>query len=308
MIENAKLVWSKYQLTIAHRVCPALSKTVVGFSDKRALVEATTKTMAAALASLRVRLIVILDGCSDYRAIFETAFHNRIGDPSFALEIVETPSIGNKATWAKQIEILADADTDIVYFSEDDYLYAPNAFQAMMDAIDRLDVDLVSPLDHPDRYNKRFEDPHPESVRVTEHGHWRTADSTCLTFMARRKVLEISKDVMLSYSRTGEEGTMWCGLTQYRLFDLPHLVWTAIKFVLRIETRFGCILPLCTWKQQGLKMFFRPRYTLVSPIPTLAVHLSSASLPVGAECFFPEAQQKEILEVAFRYAVEEVAK
>lgn len=293
---------SKYQLTIAHRVCPALSKTVVGFSDKRALVEATTKTMAAALASLRVRLVVILDGCSDYRAIFETAFHDRIGDPSFALEIVETPSIGNKATWAKQIEILADADTDIVYFSEDDYLYAPNAFQAMMDAIDWLDVDLVSPLDHPDRYNKRFEDPHRESVCVTEHGHWRTADSTCLTFMARRKVLEISKDVMLSYSRTGEEGTMWCGLTQYRLFDIPHLIWTAIKFVLRIETRFGSILPLCTWKQQGLKMFFRPRYTLVSPIPTLAVHLSSASLPVGAENIISEDIGKNIADKALLYA------
>lgn len=291
----------RFDLTIAHRVCPALSKTVVGYSDKRTLVADVAATLETALAGLRVRLVVILDGCSCYREIFEKAFASRKEDEGLALEFVEMSSVGNKATWAKQVEILSAAETDIVYFSEDDYLYDEEAFKAMLEFIRQDGVDMISPIDHPDRYNGKCEIPYPAKVRTSPVRHWRSVGTTCLTFMARKDVLVRSADVMLSYSRCGEEGTMWLGLTKERVFDVPYLIVTLMKFLFRRPVPFGQIMPVCAWKQQGLKLLTHPRFTLWSPMPTLAVHLSTASLSLGSERFFPIACREELRRVALAY-------
>ena len=66
-----------YDIAIAHRVSPALSKTSVGFTTKHDLVCATTRSLAEALERLdgRIRLIVILDGCPpEYEAVFRRFF------------------------------------------------------------------------------------------------------------------------------------------------------------------------------------------------------------------------------------------
>ena len=156
----------KYDIVIAHRVCPFLSKAAIGFRDKRSMVVATTASMAVALRGLVVRLVVILDGCPDYEDIFVDAFGF---SESIDLEIVRTGAIGNQATWGKQLEILSSvSNSDLVYFSEDDYIYSADAFQAMLDFIKTTDVDFVTPLDHPDRYNERLEKIHPSYVLVSK--------------------------------------------------------------------------------------------------------------------------------------------
>ena len=112
---------SRRLLTVAHRVCPALSKAASGYADKFSMVRDCSASLLAALKGVDVRLVVILDGCGDeYAALFSGA------------EIVRTDSIGNQATFAKQMEILCAADSEFVYFSEDDYLYRPEAFAAML--------------------------------------------------------------------------------------------------------------------------------------------------------------------------------
>lgn len=271
----------KYDLVIAHRVCPALAKVSVGFADKKTMVEATTSSLAAALEDLRVRLVVILDGCEDYLDIFERAFGHA---KNIDLEIVYTDSIGNQKTWEKQLEILSSVnDSEFVYFSEDDYIYTPNAFRAMLDFAKGHDVDFVTPLDHPDRYNGKLVHDAPAVVRISQFCHWRSVDSTCLTFLAKQKVVAASRRIMESYIYSTEEATMWHGLTKFEVFNFSKLLRAAfLYFVLRKKCRFGDIMGLCTWKRQGLKLLTNPRRHLYSPIPTLAVHLANCSLPLGS--------------------------
>lgn len=271
----------KYDIVIAHRVCPALSKTAVGFHDKRSMVSATTATLAAALKGLKARLVVILDGCSDYDGIFTSAFGK---SDSVKLEIMKTDAVGNQATWGLQLEILSRVvDSDYVYFSEDDYVYSPDAFRAMLDFARQKDVDFVTPLDHPERYNGRLEKIRPSQVRVSGERHWREVSCTCLTFLAKAGVVSESKSIMESFLHSPEEATMWLGLTKYEVFGFCAMLKAAIRhFVLRRKCRFGEVMGLCTWKRQGIKLITKPRRRLFSPIPSLAVHLSDCSLPPGA--------------------------
>ena len=254
------------------------SKIVFGFADKRSMVEATTASLAEALKGLRVRLMVILDGCPDYEQIFTSAF-SVDGDVKLTLEKVD--SVGNQATWGMQLDALSKVDdSDYVYFSEDDYIYRPDAFRAMLDFIRRDDVDFVTPLDHPDRYNGRLEKPYPCEIRVSDFCHWREAPSSCLTFMGKAKVVSESKSIMDSFRHSPEEATLWLGLTKYGVFDFPAMLKVAFRhFILRQDCGFGELMALCTWKRQGIKLLTKPRRQLFSPIPSLAVHLANCSLP-----------------------------
>lgn len=284
----------KYDLTIAHRVCPVLAKVAVGYDNKRDMVVDAVRSMAKALSKIRVRFIVILDGCPHYRGIFEDAFENRKDDLGFSLEMVDTPSIGNKATWRKQVELLAAADTDIVYFSEDDYLYSDSAFVAMLDYIAQPGVDAVTPLDHPGYYNGGDPLPFRPIVRVSKSCHWAEVGLTCLTFMVQKRWLISQKKVFAHYSQTGEEGTMWSALTKIRIYNPIRLIVTAVKFIFGQELRASFLLPLCTWKQFGLRVLLIPRIHLWCPIPTLAAHVCRFSLPLGSGAFVPEHMRGEV--------------
>lgn len=288
-------------LAIAHRVCPALSKTAVGFNTKRKMVEASAASLAEALREFggNVHLTVILDGCPDYRAIFSEAF-SRLAN--VRLDIAETPSIGNQATYARQCEILlADEESDLVYFSEDDYLYKPPAFVAMADLLNHGNADFVTPLDHPDRYNHALTAPSPSKIRVTSFGHWRTVGTTCLTFMTSRQILHERADMIASYGTGAMDGTMWLGLTKEDVRSMRKVIPPLFAFLLRRKRPFGYYMPLCAWKHHGLRLLTTRTYTLWQPMPTLAVHLSSTSLPLGSESFLPNEMRKDIAALSRQY-------
>lgn len=271
----------KYDLTIAHRVCPRLSKTAVGFADKREMVIRTTESLKRALMDLKVKLHVILDGCADFESIFKEAFCEL---PNVDLLIEKFDNVGNQMTYGRQVEILsAVEDSECVYFSEDDYIYDESAFRAMLDFIKREGIDMVSPIDHPDRYGGRLEKPHPVMIATSRYCHWREVGSTCLTFMAKASVVRKSRKVFEAYVHSSEEATTWLALTKDGVFDVPRLFWSAIRYAFGRKLPFGEVMALCTWKRQGLRLLTSPRYHLWSPIPTLAVHLSSASLSLHSE-------------------------
>lgn len=271
----------KYDIVIAHRVCPALSKTAVGFADKRSMVEATTKSLKTALRDLAVRLVVILDDCREYEEIFRKEFG---ASQSVSLEVIHTEAIGNQATWGLQLGILSSVhDSDFVYFSEDDYIYRSDAFSVMLDFAKKHNIDFVTPLDHPDRYNAGLENPLPTCLLLSDVCHWREVFSTCLTFLGKAKSVADCRRIMESYVYSTEEATMWLGLTKHGVFDVISILKAAFKyFVLRRKCRFGELMCLCTWKRQGMKLLTHRRRRLFSPIPSLSVHLSSRSLPLGS--------------------------
>lgn len=177
----------KYDLVIAYRIYPGMSKNTYmrdKWADKYEFAELCLKSLAKSLGDINFKIYAILDGCDNYEPLFKGLFDN--------VEFIKfSPSIANKATFSAQIDVLLRQDeSEMVYFAEDDYLYQDNTFPEMLDFLSGSDVDFVTPYDHPDYYRRK--DLHNCKSEVVFHGkrHWKTAISTCLTFLTKKQVLK----------------------------------------------------------------------------------------------------------------------
>ena len=267
-----------YFLVIALRVCPVLAKTAWGFSDKLELVRASCRSMRRALDLVeeRWKLKIILDGCPpSYRNMISSEF----SDSSGVIQFIDTMSIGNQATYSMQIDILLkEYEAEIVYFAEDDYIYAPEAFVAMLDWMRHKEVDFVTPLDHPDAYVVKAQGL-ASSIRISRFHHWREVDSTCLTFMTKAETLRRFERTFRYFARYGEEGSQWLSFTQRAPYSIRIIARAVWLFLSRTNCHFGEIAPLCTWRRHLWALLFRRRCSLWCPIPSLAVHCSKDSIP-----------------------------
>ena len=129
-------------------------------------------------------------------------------------EIVDLPGLGNSPSYRVALErAILLPESSIVYFAEDDYLYTEAAFEALLSAFDEIPAaDYVTLYDHVDRY-KRTDDSRGGLSRVFIGGgrHWRTVESTCMTFGAR--VSRLKQDAWIqrfaTRSRTPKDRILW---------------------------------------------------------------------------------------------------
>ena len=268
-------------LAIAYRIYPGVSKKPAFFStDKFRLSEMCLRSFKEALGELKVKIWAILDGCPpEYEALFRGMFDSN------ELEILPLNKTGNLATFSLQIDILTgQVDAPFVYFAEDDYFYLPNALEKMVGFMrENKDVDFVTPYDHPDSYytSSQF-----ESHRVRPFGdrYWRTASSTCLTFLTSRQNLLRTQSTFRTYSRGNWDCPVWLSLTQKFELANPRVHWSNL-------------FRLAIWGQTfrwGLgALLFRRRYRLWVPLPTLATHMESPCLSplVDWQSVFVKAQR-----------------
>ena len=275
----------KYDLVIAHRVCPALAKSAAGFTDKFEMIKATSKSLAEAIDGIATKLIVILDGCPvEYGKFFDEIFGgDKIATVDY--ERISTPAIGNHATYAKQMDVLDSfcGETEYLYFSEDDYIYRKDAFRAMMDFLKTSGVDFVTPLDHPDRYSHSVPERKSVEVRVSGYCHWREVGTTCCTFMTSRAVFREAHKLLECYGKGGCDGTLWLGLTKDSVFSLYATVWVLLRYLVGWDKTWSRCIAVSAWRFHKLNLLFSRRYRLWGPIPTLAVHLAKPSLPPFSE-------------------------
>lgn len=89
-------------------------------------------------------------------------------------------------------------DETPVYIVEDDHIHASNAMHILLEGLGI--ADYVTGYDHPDKYDKRI---YPEGelsrVFVTSSTHWRSTQSTVLTFASRIKTLRADMDIILKH-------------------------------------------------------------------------------------------------------------
>src|SRR3984893_17367011 len=205
----------QYDVSVAYRIYPKVADAASSFpcsGDKLRLSELCLRSFIESLKNLRVKVWVLLDGCPDgYANLFRKYFDAQ------DLVLMPLQCLGNQATFAKQIDILLQQeDSELVYFAEDDYFYLPDQFSCMIDFLQQHeDVDFVSPYDHLDCYTM---DLHRQPKWLTVHGgrHWRTAASTCLTFLTRRGTLKKTAAVFRSYERGNFDCSLWLSLTKCR--------------------------------------------------------------------------------------------
>jgi hypothetical protein len=265
-----------YDLAVAYRIYPRVSGPARDLSlgdDKYGLSEACLRSFKESLGSLRVKLWAILDGCPpEYEALFRKYFDDA------QLVVLKFDSVGNHQTFAKQIEVLLEqADSDLVYFAEDDYFYLANQFSSMVEFL-RSDpeVHFASPFDHLDCYRLALHRT-PKWIKTYAGRHWRTASSTCLTFLTRKQTLSKYRGVFVSYVRGNFDSSLWLSLTKQRvcnpLFLISSLVHGSFEWKIIVKAW------LFSWNQ----ILFGKRLQLWVPVPGIASHLDAHSLSPGID-------------------------
>ena len=129
-------------------------------------------------------------------------------------------------------------------------------------------VDFVSPYDHLDYYALEL---HNEKnfIKFYDEKHWRTAASTCLTFLTTKTTLEKTQNVFRSYANGNDDVSLWMSLTKHRLFNplvisasyrtnarFLRIIWLAWRFgwranliwqTMELVGSYSELLPL-TWR------------------------------------------------------------
>jgi|SRR2546429_363690 len=265
-----------YDVAVAYRIYPKVSKPAQRLpfgDDKLRQAEVCLRSFRNALGPLRVKVWAILDGCpKEYRALFEHYFSSE------NLIFVEVNGVGNQATYAKQLDILlSQRDAEVVYLAEDDYLYLPGQFPLMLRFLrDGQGVSFVTPYDHPDCYKLDLHR-EPKWLTVFEDRHWRTAASTCLTFLTRKSTLAKYEHPLRAYSRGSGDCAMWLSLTKRRVFN-PLI---PLRFLFRGKLCWKEIVKawLFCWRQ----IVFGKAAKLWVPVPGLATHLCLGLLSPGID-------------------------
>jgi GT2 family glycosyltransferase len=268
MMAGEMSVSKSYDLVIAYRIYPGISKIPPVFSDnKLKLSELCLISFKEALNNLNFKIYAILDNCPvEFNELFKYYL------PKDNLEIISLPKTGNAGTFGLQLQLLLEQNhSDYLYFAEDDYFYLPNAFHEMLSYIKNDDVDFVSPYDHPDYYNLELHN-YKYQTKKTSNIEWRTSGSTCMTFLTKKSTLEKTQKLFRTYTRNNYDASIWLALTRERINDISFLFREGLKnkLYLRILLKAFFFSPL--------RFFYGKRWKLWSPVPSLATHMDSEHL------------------------------
>jgi hypothetical protein len=262
----------KYDLTIAYRIYPRISKKPFVFSDdKFKLAHQCLSSFKSALGAVNAKIFVLLDGCPDlYAQLFSNIFSQD------TLTLIRMPAVGNFKTFEKQIEILsAQNDSQLIYFAEDDYLYRENCFEKMITFMTRkLSVDFITPYDHFDYYSSFFHK-NKQKIEYFEGNHWRTANSTTLTFLTQKRTLIKTKKIFLSYVRGCYDSAMWMSLTKSNILNPLYLMQYGVNESFLFKIYF------LAWKYNLWHILFGHKFQLWAPLPSFATHVEDKGLAPG---------------------------
>lgn len=121
---------------------------------------------------------------------------------------MEQTALGNAGSFRHLLAKACDeaGDDEHVYFAEDDYLYADNAFCVLREGLNIANYATL--YDHPDKYVENHMGGNPmvsgggEITRlvITHSSHWKLTNSTTGTFGSTGKIIREDSDVWLAFS------------------------------------------------------------------------------------------------------------
>ena len=104
------------------------------------------------------------------------------------------------------------------------------------------------------------------SIKFFDEKHWRTAASTCLTFLTTKTKLGKTQNVFQSYMNGNRDAPLWLSLTKHTLFN------PLVTFKYYRNGQFFDIIQLA-WKFCWRQILFGKRRNLWVPIPSIATHM-----------------------------------
>jgi hypothetical protein len=87
--------------------------------------------------------------------------------------------------------------TDLIYLLENDYMHQPGWVSKVFELYNsQQKFDMVSLYDHRDKYDSPMYDTLTAKIVYSRSHHWRTAPSTCASFILSRATLDRDMDVL----------------------------------------------------------------------------------------------------------------
>jgi hypothetical protein len=156
----------------------------------------------------RVRLTVVFDGGGDeFQDDFISGYYanSALG---INLQFIKAGSDLDSfliTLWKARTEDMNGKD--VVYFLENDYLHQYGWVSKVFEVYDSgIKFDYISLYDHPDKYMLPMYEGLSAKLYISPSHHWRTAPSSCASFIVSRDILEQDYDVLGS------------GITDYYFF------------------------------------------------------------------------------------------
>src|ERR1700722_5129255 len=263
-----------YDLAVAYRIYPRVSKIPAIFpADKFQLARVCLRSFRESLGNLRVKVFVLLDGCPrEFDDIFTECFERS------DLELIRLDGGGNRRTFAKQIDVLLQQQcAEAVYFAEDDYFYLPSQFEQMLHFLWTVsDADFITPYDHPDYYTLPLHGAAQEDRRI-DGQCWRTAASTCLTFLTTKKTLAENRRILRTYTYGNLDVSLWLSLTKQAVFD-PGIV----RKCLAQRAALGGFVAI-SWLYGWPQILSGSKRKIWVPVPSIATHTEKRFLAPGVD-------------------------
>lgn len=263
----------KYDLVIAYRICPKMSKKSPDYvgNDKLAFSKKCLESFKKSLDGLSYKIYALLDNCpKEYEDLFVDLFGRE------SLEILNLQDYGNKRTFKKQIDILSTQDdAEIVYFAEDDYFYVEN-IKKMVDLLKSKKADFVTPYEHTSCYT----DGHIISNHVTlfEGKRFVSVQHACLTFMTTKQNLTDNKRYFNIYvDWFGSDFVVWgCITLGFSFFKYIKLIADPKNFSLINMKVYGSMVMYALHR-----FLINKKYVLVMPIISLGTHVEKDFMAPG---------------------------
>lgn len=262
-----------YDLTIAYRIYPKISKVPAIYPDNKfKMSEICLKSFLNGLGNLNVKIFIIFDGCPDeYRDLFTNELSG------FDYEFINVDGIGNGNTFKLQLDLLSKADSNFVYFAEDDYFYLDNSILDLFDFAKNNNVDFATAYDHLDHYNHKL---HKESKLKTikyKNKTYTKRLTTTMTFLANKKSLIECYDIFETYSRNNWDNSMWLAITSSKLINPFEFLRLAFKDIQMLKMYVKAYIYTSKY------LFSNKKYSLWIPNLGTATHLDNKFLSPGVD-------------------------
>ena len=173
------------------------------------------KSLGIAMGSRAITMEVLLDSCPiDYEIVLQDI------PLTTKVNVHHFQSLGNIGSFEKQLEIALELeDETIVLIIEDDYYWAPEGFDAIIEFLQNAPTPcFATPYNHPDYSNLPI---HKE--RLGPNSEWRSGISTTCTFGARAGTIKTRIRILNQY-RTINDFGMWLCLTRVGLYPSSRLL------------------------------------------------------------------------------------
>jgi len=260
-----------YDLTVCYRIYPRVSKhPPIYENDKLKLSEVCLASFKDSLEGLKVKMIVLLDGCPEiYKHLFLKYFCEE------DLVFYELNSVGNQETFRLQLELLLNQNySEYIYFAEDDYFYINSCkFKTLIDFMKNYkDVDFVTPYYHLDYSRMQTHLTFQSIERIFQGIKFRTVATTTMTFLTKKQNLQYNKKTFLSYTKGNDDASLWLSLTKHKIYNFLLI----LKYLFKDKLWFKMYLK--SWIFNCKQIFLGEKYYLWCPIDTFATHMDDKCL------------------------------